>query len=422
MTRNSQPRVALSGLGVVSAAGIGLQDFREALQSGRSGIAAVSGGLLPAAALLAEFSWADWLESVRPLDTNIYLRARKILHNAPDSVRYSARAAIQAYFDAGLHEQRIPAEDIGLVVAGSNLHQRFVAENAAKFGQRPESINPRYALNFWDTHQVGCLSEILGIKGMSYTVGGASAGGNVGLHQGAAWIRSGMLRGCLVVGASSDFSPLEFQAFSILGAIDVTVKPEMASSACRPFDRGHSGFVWGQGSGAAFLESFESAALRAVTIHAELAGSAVTMDANHLSNPNREGEIRAMRMALEAAGMAPEEMDYVNAHGTSTPLGDQVECEAIRELFQGRAAEVWINSTKSFTGHCMAASSVIELVAVALQMKHAFLHANLNLDEPIADGLRFVGKEAVPVKVRCALSNAFGFGGFNTSLAIRHVE
>jgi malonyl-ACP decarboxylase len=414
-------KVAITGRGVLSSIGTGVLEFAESLRRGRSGITGhVSNppeNSRFAAALIPNFSWSDWLETVRELDGGIFSRSRKVLHNAPDSTRFAACAAIQAWLDAGLHERPFPDEGIGLIVAGSNFHSEFIFENAKSFLKPGGRVNPRYALNFWDSHQVGCLTDILRIQGPSFTLGGASASGNVALFQALQNIRSGALGGCLVVGASPDFSPLDIEALSVLGAT-ADSQDLSAETLCRPFDAEHRGFVWGRGAGAIFLEADESARNRKAIVHASLLGASALMDANHLTNPSLSGEVRAMRSALASAEIGIEKIQYINAHATSTPLGDRTECEAILQFLGDRAGEVWINATKSFTGHCIGASPLLEVIASIEQMKGGFLHPNLNLEQPAVPGLKFAGKEAIPVNIECALSNAFGFGGFNSSVVL----
>jgi len=420
-------RVAVTGLGVCSAIGSGLDLFSAGLKSGKSNFSTTQispreHGSFRITASINDCSWPDWLEFFRERNPLLVSRARKIFNNAPDSARISARSAMEALLHRGMDGGFHQSESTGIIVAGSNLHQEFCALNQVKFQTNSGSINPRYALNFWDTHQVGCLTELFGVGGMSYTLGGASASGNVALVQAFESIRSGSLESCLVLGSSPELSALEFHALDVMGAVSPEARPEFANRACRPFDRDHQGFVFGQGGAAIFLENLEVAKERGAALLAELAGGAVVMSGNHLSNASLKPEVRAMTRALAASGQNPESVDYVNAHGTSTPMGDAIECQAVHEVFGGHAKNIWINSTKSLTGHCLGASSLLELVACVVQMNDGFLHPNLNLENPIDSELRFVGSKSVPVSVQTIMSNAFGFGGFNSSVVIRKLE
>ena len=185
------------------------------------------------------------------------------------------------------------------------------------------------------------------------------------------------------------------------------------------FDAARDGFVWGQGSGCVVLESDDRARERGATALAELAGGAIYMDGNHLTDSSRAGETRAMRDALDAAGMRPGEVDYLNAHATASHMGDETECAAIRDVFAETLDTLQVSSSKSLIGHCLSAAGVIEAIACIIQMSDGFLHPNLALDDPIDDQIRFVGTEALEKRIHVAMSNGFGFGGFNTSIILK---
>jgi malonyl-ACP decarboxylase len=180
----------------------------------------------------------------------------------------------------------------------------------------------------------------------------------------------------------------------------------------------HSGFVWGEGSAALLLESTASVSGRADHVLAELQGASVVLDGTHLPEPCLAGESSAMQDALDAAGVDPRQIDYLNAHGSGSPLGDRTECAAIERVF-GPESRVWINATKALTGHCISSSAILEAVACVLQLRSGFLHPNINLASPIHRRLRFAGRHAERLQAQCALSNAFGFGGINSSVVIR---
>jgi malonyl-ACP decarboxylase len=410
-------------MGVVTAIGHDIETFGDGLRAGRCGIASLR--RIPAdkipikiGAEIRDWDWRQRIEAVEGGGPGFCTRARKLLNRAPDSVRLSACAAAQAIGQSQLLGSALTSDRVGLIVAGSNLHQRYIHENGGKFCEEPEYISPTYALSFLDTSQVGCLSELFGIHGMGYTVGGASASGNVALYQAWEWIRAGVLDACVVVGASPDFSEVELQGFSILGAAcgePYQVPPEQS---CRPFDRDRAGFVLGEGSGCVVLENLDSACHRAARVLGELKGASMVLDGNSRPNPTLEGELKAMKMALRAANVDVTNIGYINAHGSSSVLGDQVECEAIASLLPDPLASPPINSTKSLTGHCIYAAGVIEFIACAIQMNEGFLHPNLNLANPLDHRLNFAGATTRVLDAKFALSNGFGFGGFNSSLVL----
>ncbi|MDD2709949.1 MAG: beta-ketoacyl synthase N-terminal-like domain-containing protein [Verrucomicrobiae bacterium] len=421
---DSPSSVVVTGLGIVCSIAQNVSEFARGLREGRCGItslddpSAPSGQTSQIGGVIRGFSWQNWLENLKPAHPLLFSRARKALNNTTDSTRFSACAAMQAYLDAKLGDGSQPLDDVGLIVGGNNLSQGYIAQNAEKFRQPNRRINPKYAISFFDSNQVGSISEILSLRGMGFTIGAASASGNAAIFNAFQWIRHGLLERCLVVGANMDLSPLEWEGFAILGAAFAggTKDP---SRACRPFDQTHEGFVWGQGSACVMLESKASAQKRNVPIQGEIAGASLVLDGHHHPDPSVDGEIRAMQAAIAQSGVRAGQIGYVNAHGTSSPLGDRTECQAIRTVFRDHLAHVRINSTKSLIGHCLSAAGVIEMAACLIQLNHGFLHPNLNLREPIDPDLNFACSQAEPLHTACALSNSFGFGGINSSLVLK---
>lgn len=424
---SATPRVVITGIGTVNALAGDSAAFAAALRGGRCGIATLDPPQgVPLTSLVAAplqgFSWRDAVERYGGSLPDSTARARKLLRNNTDSARLSVVAAFEAVQQAGLSRSGVDLGRVGVVVAGSNLHQSLTWDNIRSFCGDGGTLNPRYALTFLDSGQVGCLGEVFGLRGLGYSVGAASASGKMALFQAWHWLRMGLLDACLVVGANMDLSPLELEAFALLGALGGEGYRDRPEQACRPFDRDHNGFVWGQGSGAMLLERQDLATARGARSLGEILGAAVAMDGNHLPDSSLEGEVRAMQGALAAAGLTVAEIDYVNAHATSTPLGDRTECAALRAVLGERAGEVWVNSTKSLIGHCLSAAGVIEAIACLLQLEEGFLHPNLNLRNPIDSELRFVGAESVSGSFRTALTNGFGFGGFNGSVVLGRGE
>lgn len=410
--------VVITGMGIVCSIGANLEEFHTALRAGRCGISRADSGNPSRrfAASLHTFDFESWLAGLQLSAPSLFLRARKVLTNTTDSTRWSVCAAIQAVLDAGVRDLDLDMRPCGIIVAGSNLAQNYITKNCLSFSSKGH-LNPRYAISFWDTNQIGCLSEILSIHGPGITVGAGAASGNAAIFQAFHWIRSGIVERCLVVGAGVEFSDLELESFVTLGAAfcdNDSVRPERA---CRPFDRSHAGFVFGEGAAAVMLESLEPDGNPRA--QAELAGAFLTLDGHHLPDPSAAGEIRAMEGALAAADITPGQIGYLNAHGTGTPLGDRTECLAINSVFQKHLSELLVNSTKSLTGHCFSASGVIELLACVLQLNNGFAHPNPNLENPIDPGLHFVGAETEPLTTEYALSNGFGFGGFNCSVVLK---
>lgn len=416
-------RVGVTGLGVVTSIGHDVPSFIESLHEGRSGIARLT--QIPTAGLevtigaeVRDHDWRAAMGRYPDFDASLAARSRKLLARVPNSIRLSAAAVAEALTQANLRTTGLAPERIGLIVAGSNLHQRYIHEARVRFEEEPAYVPPAYALHFSDVSQVGYLSELFGLRGMGYTAGGASASGNVALHQAGLWIRHGVMDACVVAGASADLSAVELQGFSILGAACSGPANDPPERACRPFDRDRQGFVFGEGSGCVVLENLDSARRRGAPVLGELRGSAMLLDANSHPNPSPAGEEKVIRLALAAAQSDPGEIGYVNAHGSSSTVGDEVESEALIRAFAGHLDQFAVNSTKSLTGHCLSSAGVIEFIATLAQLNQRFLHPNLNLSHPLTDRLRFAGARAEPLAAQTALSNGFGFGGINTCLVV----
>lgn len=403
--------VVVTGLGVLCASAEDPAAFGQQLRDGRSGITWRDGDGPPVAAELAGFDFPAALARL----PGQHATALRVAGRSPLSVQASVVVALQAAASAGLAGSRLPSHRLGLVVAAQNLGAAYAERIRPLFESSPVHLPPRYALHHLDTNHVGTVSEVLAITGEGYTVGGASASGNVALINGARLIEAGAVDACLVIGALTELSPMERQAYANLGAMagggDRDGDPR---TRCRPFDAARTGFVPGQGAACLVLESAGSAAGRDAVPLARIAGHAQCLDANSLADPNQAGQVRVMSLALKRAGLTPGDVDYINAHATGSRLGDQTEAAAIHEVFGTHRP--WVNSTKALTGHCLCAAGVVEAVATIIQMRAGFVHPCANLCQPIEPALRFAGSRAQPATVTVALSNGFGFGGFNTSV------
>lgn len=414
---------AVTGIGVISSIGHDISEFTQSLRDGRCGIRATepSPGEIPVApvrALIRNFAFEKTLESKLQADREVTGRLKSVLKRSNETMKYAAISALEAWNGARFSQSKLPrSERMGIVVAGSNLSTALQYRLHERFSKAPEYLSPTYALQFLDTDYVGTLSEIFQLKGEGFTVGGASASGNVAIIKACQLLQLGLLDVCLVVGCCSDLSPMEIQGFINLGGMGGIGRVE-PSEACRPFDQGHEGFIYGQAAACLILESITHARDRKANILSYIRGGAIGLDANRLSNPCEAGEVRVMEEAMRLAGVERNQIDYINAHGTSTPLGDITEINAIKNVFGDRMGQVWINSTKGLTGHCLFAAGILEAIAVTVQMQEGFLHPNLNLNAPIDRECKFCGPRAIDVQSRLALSNSFGFGGINTSIVI----
>lgn len=413
--------IAVTGMGVLSAHGLGVTALANALQTGANpfkqcaDFPMLSFPLIRAG--LDDFHFSTALNYFSRLPAPLIQEARAIARRTPLTIQTSIFAALEAWEQAELAHRPIDHQRIGIVVAGQNTTQAYHYQLQKQYSTELSYLSPAYALHFMDTDQVGTLSELLDIHGEGFTIGGASASGNMGIIQACRLIQLGVLDVCLVVGVLADLSPLEIQAFHNMGALGGKYFQEQPTRACRPFDQAHEGFIWGQASACLVLESMTSAHKASVPIQGIIAGMATHLDGHRHPQPNSVGEATVMQQALAKATLSVHDIQYINTHGSSSPLGDETEIIAIKEMLGSAVHDVWLNSTKSITGHCLWSAGVVEVIATLLQMQKGFLHPNLNLDHPIDQDCRFVSTSSIPYSVHAALSNSFGFGGINTSIA-----
>ncbi len=415
--------IAVTGIGIISSIGNNVLEFKRSLKNGKCGIGVLDSNIdhmkqiKSLGALIQNYSYIDEADRYAENNKEIVLRMKSCLRRTTESMRYASGAVLESWSIAGLGSQNAP-ERTGIVVAGSNLSCGLQYSLHDRFTKAPEYLSPSYALQFMDTDFVGTLSEIFNIQGEGFTVGGASASGNVAIIKACQLIKLGVADVCLVVGCCCELSPMEIQSFINLGGMGGHGYIERPLEACRPFDVQHEGFIYGQASGCIVLESKEHAVKRNAKILSYICGGAIALDANRLSDSSEEGVARVMAAAIRQAGLDASDISYINAHGTSTPLGDITEVKAIKRVFGSSVEKVWINSTKSLTGHCLFSAGIIEAIAVIIQMNEGFLHPNLNLCKSIDHECRFCKERAVDVEIETALSNSIGFGGINTSIVI----
>jgi malonyl-ACP decarboxylase len=415
----------VTGLGIVSSIGTDVATFAASLRAGRSGVvrSAGPGGDPILVAPLTGWEFPACLDSVPGLDPVVRHAVRRAGHRVPVWVQAALHAATQAWQDADLVERPVPGDRAGIVVGGNNVTTGYALDQRDTFRREPRYLPVRYALHVEDTHQVGTISQALGITGEGCTVGASSSSGNAAVIHAARMIGSGVVDVCLAVGAMYRLDPQGRAALAALGVLAPC--PDAGPAALgrwigqpRPFDRDRAGLVPGEAAACLVLESADHARRRGRAPLAELVAAAQTLDGNSLTAPDPAGEARAMRTALARAGVPPERIDYVNAHATATPAGDDAELSALAEVF---GAGPWVNATKALVGHTLSAAGVVEAVATVLQLRNGFVHPNPHLG-PVAgcaSPVRLVGDRAMDLPITFAVSNSFGFGGFNSALVLR---
>jgi beta-ketoacyl-acyl-carrier-protein synthase II len=422
-------RVAITGIGLVTPAGIGTAATWEALLAGRSGVAAIrsfdaSGFSVRIGAEVKGFDPGDWIDD------------HKLLKVANRSHGFALAAAEAALRDAGIAPTAETAMRWGCVVGTgivgkafdelAAVHRECAPEGALDTDRLLASERMGDPVVFCRTQTcagLGLLLRRFGIRGYASSVHTACASGGQALGTALKVIRRGMADCALAGGFDCMLNPVGLSSFILLGALSTdNDTPERAS---RPFDGTRNGFVLGEGAGILVLEEWTAARRRGARIYAELAGDGNSLSSYRItdSNPNGDGPIQAMRAALADAGVLPEAVDYINAHGTSTLMNDRSECAAIRAVFGPHADRLAVSSTKSVMGHLISAAGAVEAAVCALAIRHSLLPVNANLRTPDPEcDLDFVREQPRARRVRVALSNSFGFGGSNSCLVLRRPE
>jgi 3-oxoacyl-(acyl-carrier-protein) synthase len=424
MNRDDERRVVVTGMGVITPIGETPEEFIHSLVKGRSAITWLTtvdvsriyckiGGDLPNWNLKAHLE-----KYGKEYPRELVERTLRHLRDVPRPAQVVAASALQAYSSAGFPD-RIQRERFGHILGGHNLNTWYAIENFKVFDEEPEFTDPLYLPRRLDTHVVSVNSEILNLKGPAWNVGSACASGNVAVATAMDLIRAGRADAMLVTAVVEEAEIVGMQSLALLGALAIDSFNDEPWRASRPFDKRREGFVPGAGGGAVILETLAGARRRGAPILAEILGAASTCDASNLTKPNLDGQVYAIRAALEDAQVTPEQVEYINAHATSTPVGDLVEVQAIKQVFGERAYKIPVNATKSMTGHPLTGAGLVELVAVIEQMRNNVLHPTINLEEPDPEcDLDFVPNEARDYHFDVSLSNGFGFGGLNTTLVI----
>jgi malonyl-ACP decarboxylase len=402
-------KTIITGVGVTTAIGQGKAAFLAALLDGRNAFRVMGrvGRQKDSAFLGAEIQSLLQPEMISP----------RLLRSASFSGQVALATLCEAWQDACL--DAVDSRTIGLIVGGSNFQQRDLTLVREQYHGRESFLRPTYGLSFMDTDVCGLCTAQFGIRGPSYCVGGASASGQLAVIQAVHAVCSGQVDACIALGPLMDLSYWECFGLRSLGAMGSDRYASDPARASRPFDRDSDGFIFGESCAAIVVERPDGPRRDGVRPYAAIDGWSVFMDGNRNPNPSVEGEIEVIRGALAGARCAAQDIDYINPHGTGSPLGDETELCALREC--GLAA-AYINTTKSITGHGLCAAGAVEVAATVLQMRGGELHPSRNLQEPIDPAFNWVRGERVQHTIRNALTLSMGFGGINTALCLRRLE
>ena len=411
----SQRRVVVTGMGIVSPIGNSLASAWDSIQAGRCGIGPITH--FDASAFTTRIAG-----EVRDFDAKAILPPKDV-KKMDVFIHYGLAACFQALDDAGLEITDANAERIGALIGAGIGGVRGIEETAIALHEGgPRKVSPFYVPSTIINMLPGQLSILKGLKGPNFSAVSACATSNHSIGMAMRMIQYGDADVMFAGGAEHGATPTSVGGFCSMKAMSTRNDDPLRAS--RPWDKDRDGFVLGDGAGILVLEEYEHAKARGARIYAELAGFGASSDAYHMTAPseNGEGPARCMAMAMRDAGVNPDEVKYLNAHGTSTPLGDLAETHAVKRACGDHAYRAMVSSTKSMTGHLLGAAGGVEAVFTVLALHTGVIPPTINLDEP-GEGcdLDYVPNAAREAKIDVAMSNGFGFGGTNGTLVFRRV-
>ena len=412
-------RVVVTGLGALTPIGNDVDTYWQSLLAGKSGAARIT-------RFDPEKFKTQFACELKDFDVKDYID-RKEARRMDRFTQYAMVVADQAVKDGGLEDLDLNPDRVGVIwgsgIGGLDTFQ----EEAINFanGDGTPRFNPFFIPKMIADLAPGHISIKYGFRGPNYSTVSACASSTNSLIDAFNFIRLGKIDVCLSGGSEAAVNQSGMGGFNAMHAL--STRNESPESASRPFDKDRDGFVLGEGAGCLILEEYEHAKARGAKIYAELVGSGISADAHHITAPHPEGlgAKGVMRQVLDESGLKPEDIDYINVHGTSTPLGDVAELKAIKSVFGDQAYRLNISSTKSMTGHLLGAAGAVEAIASVLAIKHGIVPPTINhfTDDPEIDpDLNLTFHQAQKREVRAAISNTFGFGGHNASVLFRKLS
>ncbi len=411
-----QRRVVVTGIGLVTPLGTGTDKTWDGLLNGRSGIGPItrfdaSAHAARIAAEVKDFEPERWFEPKQVKNLDLF-------------VQYAVAAADMAMQDSGLEITEAMQERIG-VITGCGMGSLPTIEeyHSVLLAKGPRRITPFFIPRVIPNMPSGHISMRFGAKGPNLALSTACAAGTHAVGEAYRHVLLGTCDAAITGGAEAVICPIAVGGFAAMKAL--STRNDDPTHASRPFDRDRDGFIMAEGAGMILIEELEAARARGAKIYAELVGYGLSSDAYHIAAPPDDGEgaARCMKMALRSAGMNPDDIDYINAHGTSTPLNDSCETTAIKTVFGGHAYKLAVSSTKSMTGHMLGGAGGIEAAFTALTVHHQCAPPTTNYEnpDPVCD-LDYVPNIARKMKIRAAMSNSFGFGGTNGVIIMKRFE
>ncbi|MBN8708856.1 MAG: beta-ketoacyl-ACP synthase II [Verrucomicrobia bacterium] len=407
----SERRVVVTGLGVVSPVGSDIETFWKSLTEGRSGVQRYT-------AFDSEIYDCKIAGEVRDFEPAKHFKSPKDARRTDRFTQLAMAAAKSALADSGIDLDAVDRERFGVMI-GSGIGGLKSMEDECRrlFERGPSRVSPFTIAMMISNMASGLVSMEYDLRGPNMSIVTACATANHSIGEAWRMIKFDDADFFIAGGTEATITQLGMSGFAAMRALSLrNDEPEKAS---RPFDKDRDGFVMGEGAGLVILEELEHAKARGAHIYCELAGYGLSADAYHMTQPLPEGEgaARCMKIAMRHAKINPEQIDYINAHGTSTPIGDLCETKAIKQALGEYAKKTMVSSTKSMTGHLLGAAGGVEFAACALAIKHGVIPPTINLDNPDPEcDLDYVPKIAREKKVKVAMSNSFGFGGHNATL------
>ncbi len=410
-----QRRVVVTGMGVLTPLGLNLSETWQALVNGKSGIGPIS--MFDSNAFDCKIAG-----EVKGFNSDDYI-AKKEQKKMDRFIHLSMGATKMAFADAELNLDVTEREKIGCIIGVGMGGLPFIeAQHNILRDRGPSRLSPFFIPSVITNLASGQISMTYGLKGPNYAVTSACASGAHAIAEATEMIRMGRCDVMVTGGAESVVTPMAIGGFSAMRAL--STRNETPQAASRPWDRDRDGFVLSEGAATLILEDYEYASQRGARIYAEVLGCGSSSDAYHMTSPSPggAGAAQSMTWALRDAQIQPEQIDYINAHGTSTPVGDELETQAVKAVFGAHAQKLWISSTKSMIGHTLGAAGAIESVFSIQALVTGIVPPTINLDNPSPDcDLDYVPKIARERKLSYVLNNSFGFGGTNSSVVFGRI-
>ena len=418
MPKYNYPRVVVTGIGAVTSIGHSAKEFWQSLLDGKSG-----------ADFITRFDASEFETKfaceVKNFDPTVYLN-RKEYQRMDLFTHFAMAATSMAVEDSGVNFDELDKNRIGVIISsgiGGMWTYHHQQQNLYERGGKADRISPFFIPMLIADIAAGHVAIKYGLKGPNYSTVSACATSSHSIADSLMLLQRGDADMMIVGGSEAVICPMGIGGFNALKAL--STRNDSPQTASRPFDKDRDGFVMGEGSGVLIIETLEHAEKRGAKIYAELAGFGLTDDGFHITQPapGGEGAVRSMQQALKDAGLEPEDIGYINAHGTSTPFNDKTESEAIRAVFGDHAYNLAISSTKSSVGHLLGAAGAIEAIVTTLAISEGILPPTINYTtvDPDCD-LNYIPNKPIKKNVNAALSNTFGFGGHNATIALKRFK